>query len=366
MWSVVTLSPSSASTRAPWMSPTGSRLGGHALEVGRQAHVGRVGIPGEALAGGDRQAVPALVAGEHLAVAAAEHVRAHGLADGLRDLVRGGPDVAEVDVLAVLVLAERVADDVDVHRAGERVGDAQRRRGEVVHLHVRVDAALEVAVARQHRDDREVGVVDGRGDLIGQRAGVADAGRAAVADEVEAERLERLGQPGAVEVLGDDLRAGRERGLDPRLGAQAARERVAGEDAGADHHRRVGGVGAAGDRRDHDVAVVELEALAVERHGRGRAAALERRRGVRGSGSRRCAQRLRVPGRAVGGRVGGRIGLGHRLVLSVGLLAVARDVVLERAPERALARRSARRGPGAAWGRRGSARRWRGRARSCR
>ncbi len=172
-------------------------LGGHALEVRRQAHVGRVAIPGEALALGHRQAVPVLIAREHLAVALAEHVRAYGLADRLGDLLRGGPDVLEVDVLALLVLPERIADDVDVHRAGERVGDAQRRRGEVVHLHVGVDAPLEVAVAREHRHDREVGLVDRLGDLVGQRAGVADAGGAAVADEVEAELLERLGEAGA-------------------------------------------------------------------------------------------------------------------------------------------------------------------------
>ena len=102
------------------------------------------------------------------------------------------------------------------------------------------------------------------GDLLRERPRVADAGRAAVADEVEAELLERLGQPGAVEVFGDDLRAGRQRGLHPRLAAQAARERVAREDPRADHHRRVRGVGAAGDRGDHDVAVVELEGLAVD------------------------------------------------------------------------------------------------------
>ena len=34
------------------------------------------------------------------------------------------------------VLAERGFGDVDVHRAGERVGDHQRRRGEVVGAHV--------------------------------------------------------------------------------------------------------------------------------------------------------------------------------------------------------------------------------------
>ena len=179
------------------------------------------------------------------------------------DLRRAGPDVLEVDIVAVVVGAERLGVEVDVHRAGERVGDTQRRRREVVHLHVGVDPALEVAVARQHRDDREVGVVDDLGDLGRQRAAVADAGRAAVADEVEAELVEVLGQSGAVEVLGHDLRARRQRGLHPRLDLQALLHGVAGEQAGAEHHRGVGGVGAARDRRDHDVAVVELGLGAV-------------------------------------------------------------------------------------------------------
>ena len=120
------------------------------------------------------------------------------------------------------VLAERLVVEVDVHRPGERVGHAQRRRGEVVHLHVGVDPALEVAVARQHGDDCEVLGADDVGDLLGQRAAVADAGRAAVADEVEAELVQVLGQPGPVEVLGHDLRARRERGLDPRLDLEPA------------------------------------------------------------------------------------------------------------------------------------------------
>ena len=54
-------------------------------------------------------------------------------------------------------------------------------------------------------------------------------------------------------------RARRERGLHPRPARQAPLHRVPGEQAGADHHARVGGVGAAGDRRDHDRAVVQLE-----------------------------------------------------------------------------------------------------------
>ena len=178
--------------------------------------------------------------------------------------VGGRPDVTEEDVVAVLVLAERVLEQVDVHRPGQRVGDDQRRRREVVHLHVGVDPALEVAVARQHRGDREVGLVDRGRDLGDERAGVADAGRAAVADEVEAELVEVRRQAGPLVVVGDDLRAGRQRRLDPRLALQALLDGVLGQQRRADHHRRVGGVGARRDRRDRDRAVVDRVGPAVQ------------------------------------------------------------------------------------------------------
>ena len=195
------------------------------------------------------------------------------------------------DVVAVAVLAERLVEQVDVHRPRERVGHDERRRREVVHLHVGVDPALEVAVAREDGDDREVLGVDDVGDLLRQRPGVPDARRAAVADEVEAERLERLDQARLGVVLHDHLRAGRERGLHPRLDLQPALHRVAGEQAGADHHARVRRVRARGDRGDHDVAVVELGLGAVghrERHDASRRA--------RRPGRRRC-RRPRPPRR---------------------------------------------------------------------
>ena len=102
-------------------------------------------------------------------------------------------------------LAERLFIQVDVHRSGECVRHDERRRGEIVHLHVRVDPALEIAVAREHADDGQVVVVDALRDLVGQRAGVPDAGGAAVPDQVEAEILEVLRQARPVEVLGDHL-----------------------------------------------------------------------------------------------------------------------------------------------------------------
>ena len=77
-----------------------------------------------------------LVAVEDLGVALAEHVRLHGVLDRLGDLGGGRPDVAQVYGLTRRVGPERVARQVDVHRPGERVGDDERRRGEVVHLDI--------------------------------------------------------------------------------------------------------------------------------------------------------------------------------------------------------------------------------------
>ena len=142
-------------------------------------------------------------------------------------------------------MPERLGRQVDVDPAGEGEGDDERRRGEVAGAREGMDAALEVAVARQDRRDDQVVGLDGVGDRRVERTGVADARRAAVAGEREAERLERRHQPGRLEVAGDGLRARSERGLDRRRDAQPARDGVPGEQPGPDHDRRVGGVRAA-------------------------------------------------------------------------------------------------------------------------
>ena len=143
--------------------------------------------------------------------------------------------------------------------AHQRISDDQRRRGEVVGAAVGRHAAFEIAVARQHRRHDEVMLGDRRRQRRGERARIADAGGAAIADEVEADRVEVFGQAGAVEIVGDDLAARGEAGLDPRLAVEAERAGLARDEAGGDQHRRVGGVGAAGDRGDHHVAVADLD-----------------------------------------------------------------------------------------------------------
>ncbi len=238
------------------------RLHLHALEVGRVLHVGRAHVPGIGLALRRVHLAPMVVAVEDVGVARLEHLPRHVLGDVLVDLLGRRPDVLQEDVLAVLVLADRVLGQVELHRAGDRMGDDERRRGEVVRLHVRRDAAFEIAVAGEHGRGDDAVVVDRLRDRLRQRARIADAGRAAEADEVEADLVEILLQARRRQVFGDDLAAGRERGLHPRLAGQAALGGLARQQAGADQHVGVRRVGAGGDGGNHHVAVADLVALA--------------------------------------------------------------------------------------------------------
>ena len=68
---------------------------------------------------------------------------------------------------------------------------------------------------------------------------------------------------GRPEVVGHDFRTRRETRLDPRLGRQPRAHGVPRQHARRQHHRRVRGVGAARDRRDHDGAVPQHELMPV-------------------------------------------------------------------------------------------------------
>jgi len=132
----------------------------------------------------------------------------HASSDDLFNLGFRGPNVLQIHRLAGRVRAEGVFGQVNINRPGQSVGDDERRGGEVIGFDIRVDAAFKVAVAGKDGGGDQVVLVDGGRHDFGQRAGVADAGGAAVADEVKAERIEVGGEAGLVEIIHDDFGAG--------------------------------------------------------------------------------------------------------------------------------------------------------------
>ena len=159
----------------------------HLGEIRRVLHIGRARVPAIGEPALHRDLAPFGIAAEHVAVALLEHLALHRLAHRLGDLLRRRPDVLEIDRLAVRADAERLGGEIDGDRSGERIGDHERRRGEIIGAHVVIDAALEIAIAGEHRGDRQPVLVDRVRDLLGQRPRIADAGGAAIADEIEAE-----------------------------------------------------------------------------------------------------------------------------------------------------------------------------------
>ena len=122
-----------------------ARIGGeraHALGVpiGRAANVGRLRSPvvkGIGLAG--------VAGGEHRFVDFPELLRFHGRCDDRVDLFIARPQVLETDLPAIDE-PQHILLDVKTHRARDRIGDHQRRRGEEGLLCIGVDAAIEIAV----------------------------------------------------------------------------------------------------------------------------------------------------------------------------------------------------------------------------
>src|SRR5215208_4893962 len=104
--------------------------------------------------------------------------------------------------------------------SGQGEGHDQRRRHEEVGLNEGMNARFEVAVARQHGCRDEIVLIDRVFDRKREWTRVADAGGAAVTNEVKAEAVKIFLQAGALEIIGDDARAGSERSLDDRINAK--------------------------------------------------------------------------------------------------------------------------------------------------
>ena len=141
----------------------------------RVLDVGAVVVPTEQCPAGHVDIVPQFVVADGAPVFPGERLGRHRTGDRVGDLRLRRPNVPQVNLAAVVVGADRFVGQIDVGRAGQRVGDDQRRRSEVVRLGQRIDAALKVPVPRQHRRGDQIAVADRLGDRRGQGAGVADA-----------------------------------------------------------------------------------------------------------------------------------------------------------------------------------------------
>mmetsp|Transcript_6420 Transcript_6420/g.7198 ORF Transcript_6420/g.7198 Transcript_6420/m.7198 type:complete len:932 (-) Transcript_6420:12-2807(-) len=239
------------------------RLALHASEVRGVVDVRRLLVPRVQLALRGLQRIPLLVVRQDALVHVREQRGGHAAVDDVSDLLRRWPDVAQVHTVR-----DRLRVEVDVDAASEGVRDDQGRRCEVVRGGLRVDAGLEVAVAREHGGGDDVVVRDRLGNLGGDIARVSNARHAPVAGRLEAQRVQLLLQAGGVQVLRDHVGAGRQRRLHVRLHHQALLDGLLRHKAGGNEHARVRRVRARRDGGNDNAAVLDGRLLPVdgERH----------------------------------------------------------------------------------------------------
>ena len=186
----MTESPSTASTRAPRTSLTGAGSRRHAVKVRSLANIGGFRLPLiyvacrelQLAASSDRRAVTV----EYSFVKIPESIDDAMVSETSCWWAR----CPQKDGLSGLVFTERIGVEVVVDTSGKRVGHHQRRRHEVISADIGVNAAFEVTIAAEHGDGDKTVIVNGLGNIDRQRAGVADARRAAVTDDVEAQLIE--------------------------------------------------------------------------------------------------------------------------------------------------------------------------------
>ena len=255
----------------------------------------------------ERERAHALVRLRHreFEVAGAQHVPGFVRADCVERRLEPHDHavLAEHEPIGAHPLAVRPQELV-VRRAGERAAVLQRQRHAVA-LALRDQLALNRSRERAIVGRAEHSCAAGARQIFDSarhavrhehRSTRDEASRAAVADEVEADLVELAEQVRRDEIVGDDLRAGRQARLHPRLAREALRRGVASDQARADHHGRVRRVRAARDRGDHGRAVLEIELRLARADGRLQALAGGFQRGARPwrprpfSGMRSCGR----------------------------------------------------------------------------
>ena len=229
-------------------------------EVGKEwgfLDVGALAVPSVGLAWGAGYFVPGGILFGEIAIKPAKDFGLQCRFHSLGDFLVAGPEVAEVNGFAVAIDSEGFLRQIDIDPTGEGKGDNERWRHKEVGFDGGVDACLKITVTRKDTGGDEIMVEDRFLDRSGKRAGVADAGGTAVADEIKAELIEVGLQACGVEVVGDNAGTWSEGCFDGGGDRESAFDCFLSEKTCGKHDGGVGGIGAGGDGGDDDRSVME-------------------------------------------------------------------------------------------------------------
>jgi hypothetical protein len=127
---------------------------------------------------------------EHWFIHLAELLRLHARFHHRVNFLVAWPQVFQRDRIAFRVDAERVLFDVETNCARNRVGNNERRRREERLLRIRMNATIEIAVAREYGSRIQIAINDFLLNLRIERTAHAVARGASESDDAETELFE--------------------------------------------------------------------------------------------------------------------------------------------------------------------------------
>lgn len=183
----------------------------------------------------DFQVIPSLGAFGDIAVHFPEHLRLECFLDEFVCLFASGPNIFQVDFLASLISAERLGLEIEIHSAGKRVGNNERRRSQVGSLNHLVHSGLEVTVPGKHSRSSKILILDSLLDFRVKCAGVADTHHASIPSSRESQLIEVTLYTGLVEVLRHNPRTRSQDCLDVGFHRQPALDSILRKQPGCNH-----------------------------------------------------------------------------------------------------------------------------------
>ncbi len=170
------------------------------------------------------------------------------MTDCLTDFRASRPNIFQVNRFVIRIIADRIVLQIDIYRAGQCISYDKRWRSEIVSFNLSVNAAFKVTVTGKNSRDRHIIVRDRLAYFVRKRTGVTDTSCAAVAGNIETERLQIMQKPCFFQVICNNKRAWGQAAFHVARFFQAAFNCFFSEKASTKHNTRVGCVRTARNR----------------------------------------------------------------------------------------------------------------------
>src|SRR5262249_159287 len=123
----------------------------HVIKIWGALDISGAGVPSIRLTLWHTQALPFLVALKNLFIVRAKHARINAAFYCLLNFLLRGPDVPQINLIAILIFAQRLLRDVAIDASGQRISNNQRRGHQEIAPPLRANSSFPNENVRQER-----------------------------------------------------------------------------------------------------------------------------------------------------------------------------------------------------------------------